>query len=219
MAPKSAWYYGQVGQRALSRSDLEVDDAACIDLPTAWWRHQMETFSALLAICAGNSPVPGEFLAQRPVARSFDVFFDLRLNKGLNKQSKGRCFETPSRSLWRHSNGLPQYCRIYVQLYSEYNPLMYLQFRLALIYLRYIKRYSVFAYLILTSISGHFGSQWENCASGMPNAVNVNKYVPISTYNKARSGVCIIIMDCSPEHDENVILVNVVFKCCISSSL
>ena len=31
-----------------------------------WWRHQMETFSALLAICAGNSPVTGEFPAQRP---------------------------------------------------------------------------------------------------------------------------------------------------------
>ena len=39
-----------------------------------WWRHQMETFSALLVICAGNSPVPGEFPAQRPVTRSFDVF-------------------------------------------------------------------------------------------------------------------------------------------------
>ena len=42
----------------------------------------METFSALLAICAGNSPVPGEFLTQRPVTRSFDVFFDLRLKAG-----------------------------------------------------------------------------------------------------------------------------------------
>ena len=41
----------------------------------------METFFALLAICAGNSPVPSEFPTQRPVARSFDVFFDLRLNK------------------------------------------------------------------------------------------------------------------------------------------
>ena len=41
----------------------------------------METFSALLAICAGYSPVPDEFPAQRPVTRSFDVFFDLRLNK------------------------------------------------------------------------------------------------------------------------------------------
>ena len=41
----------------------------------------METFSALLAICAGNSPVPGEFPTQRPVTLSFGVFFDLRLNK------------------------------------------------------------------------------------------------------------------------------------------
>ena len=40
------------------------------------------TFSALLAICAGNSAVTGEFSAQRPVTRSFDVFFDLRLNEG-----------------------------------------------------------------------------------------------------------------------------------------
>ena len=46
----------------------------------------MEIFSALLAFCAGNSPVPGEFHAQRPVTRSFDVIFDLRLNKRLNKQ-------------------------------------------------------------------------------------------------------------------------------------
>ena len=40
----------------------------------------METFSALLAIGQGNSPITGEFPAQRPVTRSFDVFFDLRLN-------------------------------------------------------------------------------------------------------------------------------------------
>ena len=46
----------------------------------------METFSALLAICAGNSPVPGKFPAQRPVTRSFDVFFDLRQDKRLRKQ-------------------------------------------------------------------------------------------------------------------------------------
>ena len=42
----------------------------------------METFSALLALCAGNSPVTGEFLAQKPVTRSFEIFFDLRRNKG-----------------------------------------------------------------------------------------------------------------------------------------
>ena len=68
----------------------------------AWWRHQMETFSASLAICAGNSPVPGEFPAQRPVTRSFDVFFDLRLNKQLSKHSRDWWFETLSRPLWRH---------------------------------------------------------------------------------------------------------------------
>ena len=45
-----------------------------------WWRHQMETFSALLAICVGNSPVPGELPAQRPVTRSFDTLFYLPLN-------------------------------------------------------------------------------------------------------------------------------------------
>ena len=46
----------------------------------------METLCALLAICTGNSPVTDEFPAQRPVTRSFDVFFDLRLNKWLSKQ-------------------------------------------------------------------------------------------------------------------------------------
>ena len=55
----------------------------------AWWRHQMETFSVLLAICAGNSPVTGEFPSQRPMTRSFDVFFDLCLNKNMSKQSAG----------------------------------------------------------------------------------------------------------------------------------
>ena len=65
----------------------------------------METFSALLAICAGNSPVTGEFPAQTPVTRSFDVFFGLRLNyKQLSKQSWAWWFETPSHPFWRHCN-------------------------------------------------------------------------------------------------------------------
>ena len=72
----------------------------------AWWRHQMETFSALLAICAGNSPVPGEFPAQMPVTRSFDILFDPGLNKQLSKQLWGWWFEKLSCSLWRHCNGL-----------------------------------------------------------------------------------------------------------------
>ena len=60
--------------------------------------------SHVTGICAGNSPVPGEFPAQRPVTRSFDVFFDLRLNKRLRKQSWGWWFETLARPLWRHCN-------------------------------------------------------------------------------------------------------------------
>ena len=69
-----------------------------------WWRHQMEIFSALLAICAGNSPVTSEFSTQRPVPWSCDVFFDPRLNKRLIKQWWGWWFETLSRPLWRHCN-------------------------------------------------------------------------------------------------------------------
>ena len=71
------------------------------ELPPRWC-HQMETIPALLALCWGNSPVSGEFPTQRPVTRSFDVFFDLRLNKWLSKHSRRRWFKTPSRSLWRH---------------------------------------------------------------------------------------------------------------------
>ena len=48
----------------------------------------METFPALLAICAGNLPVTAEFPTQRPVTQSFDVFFDLRLNKRLSKHDE-----------------------------------------------------------------------------------------------------------------------------------
>ena len=49
----------------------------------------------------GEFTGPGEFPTQRPVTRSFDVFFDLRLNKRLSKQPWGWWFETPSWSLWR----------------------------------------------------------------------------------------------------------------------
>ena len=75
-------------------------------LSVTWWRHQRETFSALLACCAGNSPVTAEFPAQRPVTRSFGVFFDLRLHQELSKQWIRRWFKTPLRSLWRYCNEL-----------------------------------------------------------------------------------------------------------------
>ena len=60
--------------------------------------------SALLAICAENSPVPGEFPTQRPVTQSFDFYFDLRLNNWLFKQLWGWWFETLLCPLWHHGN-------------------------------------------------------------------------------------------------------------------
>ena len=70
----------------VTKSEWRVKHFHEVMSPWPWWRHQMEIFSALLAICAGNSPVSGEFPAQRPVTRSFDVFFDLCPNKRLSKQ-------------------------------------------------------------------------------------------------------------------------------------
>ena len=54
----------------------------------------------------GEFAGPGDFPTQRPVTRSFDVFFDMRLNKRLSKQTWGWWFETPSWSLRRQCNGL-----------------------------------------------------------------------------------------------------------------
>ena len=70
----------------------------------SWWRHQMQTFSALLAICARNSSVPGEFPARRPVTRGLNVFFDLHPYKRLGNQW---WFETPPCSLRRHCAHYP----------------------------------------------------------------------------------------------------------------
>ena len=63
------------------------------------WKH----FRVTGPLC-GEFTAPGEFPSQRPMTRSFYGFFDLHLNKQLNKQSRGWWFETLSRSLWRHRN-------------------------------------------------------------------------------------------------------------------
>ena len=73
--------------------------------------------SALLTLCEGNSSVTGEFPSQRPVTRSFDVFFDLRLNKRLSKQSWGWWYETPSCPLWRHCDEI----RLIPLINGQYN--------------------------------------------------------------------------------------------------
>ena len=83
------------------------------------WMNYMMTSShgnifRVTGLCAGNSPVPGEFTAQRPVTRSFDVFCDLHPNKRLSKQWWGWWFATPLCPLWRHinerKNQHPWYC-------------------------------------------------------------------------------------------------------------
>ena len=65
-----------------------------LTMSQSWWRHQMETFFALLALCEGNSPVNGGFSSQSPVTRSFDISFDLCLSKRLSKQLRRRWLES-----------------------------------------------------------------------------------------------------------------------------
>ena len=67
----------------------------------------------------GEFTGPGDFPTQRPVTRSFDVFFDLRLNKRLSKQTWGWCFETQSWSLWRQFNALISLNRLRPGLKSD----------------------------------------------------------------------------------------------------
>ena len=67
----SLWNKGHI--RGVILTHFDCNTWTLMNTFNTWLRHSMETFSALLAICAGNSPVPGEFPAQRPVKRSFDV--------------------------------------------------------------------------------------------------------------------------------------------------
>ena len=79
-----------------------------IPIALTWRRHQMETFSDLLAFRAGNSPVAGRWWIS--LTKTSDVFFDL------SKQSRRRWFETPSRSLWRFCNETqPSFARQHFQ--------------------------------------------------------------------------------------------------------
>ena len=87
----------------LQRLQFETDGFVCL-----WIIHMMTSSNGNIVrvtghLC-GEFTGPGEFPAQRQVARSFDIFFDLRPNKRLSKQPWGWWFETPSWSLWRHCN-------------------------------------------------------------------------------------------------------------------
>ena len=78
-----------------------AQDVLCWSNP--WWRHQMEIFSALLAMRAiHRSPVNSPHKGQWREALIFSL--DLRLNKRLSKQPRGWRFEMPLRPLSRHCN-------------------------------------------------------------------------------------------------------------------
>ena len=83
---KSLYFCRELRNKTSLRLVENSFDFFMSSIPHSCWRHRMETFSALLAICAGNSPVTGVFSAQRPVTRNFEAFFDLRPNKRLRKQ-------------------------------------------------------------------------------------------------------------------------------------
>ena len=90
-----------------------LDQTMCVTVLTSsiYITHPLNGF-IMMTSSNGNifrvtGPLCGEFPTQRPVTRSFDVLFDLRLNKRLSKQPWGWWFETPSWSLWRHRNDCP----------------------------------------------------------------------------------------------------------------
>ena len=74
--------YKQIIRISISRVVFAWDRFRCYFTPF-WFMMTSSNgkFSALPAICAGNSPVTGEFSSQMPVTLSFDIFFDLRLKK------------------------------------------------------------------------------------------------------------------------------------------
>ena len=88
----------------------------------AWMGNYMMTssngniFRVTGPLC-GEFTGPSEFPTQRPVTRSFNIFFDLRLNKRLSEQPWGWWFETPSWSLWRQCNNITKFMRMQLILH------------------------------------------------------------------------------------------------------
>ena len=95
-----AWlgYLRVIVVRTLFKRLLTYDQWGSTEWQETWWRHQMNTFSALLALWVGKSPVNSPHKGQWRGSLIF--FFDLRLSK----QSWGWWSETPSRPLCRNCN-------------------------------------------------------------------------------------------------------------------
>ena len=107
---------GRFNSRSQRCKSCHCRDATSLSGHTPYWKPRfamLPTLSSLMTSSNGNifrvtgpswgdSPVTGEFHAQRSATRSFDVFFDLSLNKWLRKRPRCRWLETPSCSSWRH---------------------------------------------------------------------------------------------------------------------
>ena len=94
------WFLFWARQDYIASPQSQIDIKYCLSMGV----YMMTSSNGNIFRVTG--PLCREFPTQRPVTRSFDVFFDLRLNKPLSKQSWGWWFETLSRSLWRHRNEL-----------------------------------------------------------------------------------------------------------------
>ena len=97
-----------LGQRRLLPANWLINNEARLHMLRAISQNMMPSSNGnifrVTGPLRGEFTGPGEFPTQRPVTRSFDVFFDLRLNKRLSKQPWGWWFETPPWSLWRQCN-------------------------------------------------------------------------------------------------------------------
>ena len=97
------------------RPNVRVDRQWCFTTMVLLPLHMMTSSNGnifrVTGLLCGEFTGPGEFPAQRPVTRSFGVFFDMRLNKRLSKQPSGWWFETPSWSSWRQCNECLTYCQ------------------------------------------------------------------------------------------------------------
>ena len=135
-----------------------------------WWRYQMETFSALLAICAGNSSVPGEFPAQRSVTRSFDVSLICTwINNWVNNREGGNY----RRPLWRQRNDRTSNGNYLHQLWHILpTPIRVTKARCVTISYTYLKPVFVYPkciYMYMYSFFcwSHFHLEWLNTRSDL----------------------------------------------------
>ena len=98
--------YHTISLSSLCRTVWRVQQANVKDLEEYMMTSSNGNIFRVTGLLCGEFTGPGEFPTQRPVMRSFDVFFDLRLNKRLSKQSWGWWLETLSCLLWRHCNAI-----------------------------------------------------------------------------------------------------------------